>query len=139
MMRKLQIIIFCLLSGFSPFTASFAQEEFIFRNQVRPEYNKNIDLNELSALQKSQNITLIDVRLIEDFDLDPILIPGAQYQNPENISKWALELPKDQKIVLYCVKGAWVSHKAATYLNGQGYDVVTLKGGIRDWKKENQE
>lgn len=138
MIRKLQLALLCLLFGVTTFGVSFAQEEdFTFRNQVRPQYNQNIDLNELSTLQKSQDITLIDVRLIEDFDLDPILIPGAEHKDPEKISKWALELSKDKKVVLYCVKGAWVSHKAATYLDSQGYNVVTLKGGIRDWKKEN--
>ena len=138
MKRKVQLIILYFLASFMTLTSSLAQdEEFIFRNQTRPEYNKNIDLAELNALQKSQDISLIDVRLAEDFDLDPILIPGAQYKDPEKISKWAIDLPKDKKVVLYCVKGAWVSHKAATYLEKQGFKVVTLDGGIRNWKKEN--
>ncbi|MDG1994873.1 MAG: rhodanese-like domain-containing protein [Emcibacteraceae bacterium] len=55
------------------------------------------------------------------------------------IAKWAELLPKDKKVILYCVKGAWVSHKAATYLNDKGYDVSTLNGGIRQWKTDNKE
>lgn len=117
-----------------PAFAQVNEEEYVFRNDVRPEYNKNISVDELNSLQKNEEITLIDVRLTEDFALDPILIPGATYNDPELITEWANLIPKNKKVVLYCVKGAWVSHKAATYLNSKGYDVSTLNGGIRQWK-----
>ena len=141
-MNKISIATLGLLAVFvtyisAPMAQDAKDEEYVFRNQVRPVYEKNIDLEQLYTLKKNANVTLIDVRLTEDFALDPILIPGAVYKDPENISSWAQEIPKDSKIVLYCVKGAWVSHKAATYLNEKGYDVVTLDGGIRQWKKEN--
>jgi len=138
-MKKLELLIIFILSATS--ITAFAQEadeNYVFRNDIRPEYNKNITMAELSALQKDGDITLIDVRLTEDFALDPILIPGAQYNDPELITKWADLLPKDKKVILYCVKGAWVSHKAANYLNDKGYDVSTLDGGIRQWKVENK-
>lgn len=135
-MKNILLSAIILLSNLS--VSSFAQEqEFVFRNDVRPEYNKNITVDELNTLQKTEDITLIDVRLTEDFALDPILIPGATYNDPELITEWANLLPKDKKLVLYCVKGAWVSHKAATYLNDKGYDVSTLNGGIRQWKSLN--
>jgi rhodanese-related sulfurtransferase len=134
-MKKLVIALAGLLIIFSSLAS--AQEDYVFRNNVRPEYNNNISQDDFSALQSKGDFALIDVRLSEDFALDPILIPGAEYKDPENISKWALEIPKDQKVILYCVKGAWVSHKAATYLSEQGYDVTTLDGGIRDWKLKN--
>ena len=135
-MKNILLSTIILLSNLS--VSAFAQEkEFVFRNDVRPEYNKNITVDELNTLQKTEDITLIDVRLTEDFALDPILIPGATYNDPELITEWANLLPKDKKVVLYCVKGAWVSHKAATYLNDKGYDVSTLNGGIRQWKASN--
>lgn len=109
-------------------------DEFVFRNDVRPEYNKNLSIDELKELTAAEDITIVDVRLTEDFALDPSLIPGAEYRDPEMIESWADLLPKDKKVVLYCVKGAWVSHKAATYLNEKGYDVSTLDGGINGWK-----
>ncbi|MBL4601391.1 MAG: hypothetical protein JKY84_01465 [Emcibacteraceae bacterium] len=138
-MKKLIITITILVFGLITFTnGAIAQdEEYVFRNDIRPEYNKNITVTELNALQSKENITLIDVRLLEDFALDPTLIPDAKYKDPEKITNWSLDLPKDKKVVLYCVKGAWVSHKAATYLNDKGYDVVTLEGGIRAWKKDS--
>mgnify|MGYP003624723496 CR=1 FL=1 len=134
-MKKLVIALAGLMIIFSSLAS--AQEDYVFRNNVRPEYNNNISQDDFSALQSKGDFALIDVRLSEDFALDLILIPGAEYKDPENISKWALEIPKDQKVILYCVKGAWVSHKAATYLSEQGYDVTTLDGGIRDWKLKN--
>ena len=121
-----------------PALAQSADEKYVFRNDVRPEYTKNITVVDLNKLQINENITLIDVSLTEDFALDPILIPGAQYNDPELITEWANLIPKDKKVVLYCVKGAWVSHKAATYLNEKGYDVSTLNGGIRRWKSSNK-
>jgi len=142
-MKKVFITLLAVvLAGMAPLFMVFSQDknndaeaEFIFRSQDRPEYKKNVSLEQLKELQDTQNIALIDVRLAEDFALDPILIPGAEYKDPENISKWVDTLPKDKKIILYCVKGAWVSQKAATYLNEKGYDVSSLNGGLRDWKK----
>lgn len=113
-------------------------DTFVFRNNDRPEYAKNLSIDELKELKTAEDITLIDVRLTEDFALDPTLIPGAEYRDPELIASWADLLPKDKKVVLYCVKGAWVSHKAATYLNEKGYDVTTLDGGINGWKASEE-
>ncbi len=112
--------------------------DFVFRNDIRPEYSKNLSVSELKDLKAAEDITIVDVRLTEDFETDPTLIPGAEYRDPELIASWADLLPKDKKVVLYCVKGAWVSHKAATYLNEKGYDVSTLDGGIVDWKASEE-
>jgi rhodanese-related sulfurtransferase len=138
-MKKLTLLIFTILNVMSlQVLAQETSDDYVFRNDVRPEYNKNITVDKLSTLQQSEAITLIDVRLSEDFALDPILIPGADYNDPEMIAKWADLIPKDKKVILYCVKGAWVSHKAANYLNDRGYNVSTLDGGIRQWKIDNK-
>lgn len=134
----MRLTVFLILSSISFLTvAQEENENYVFRNDVRPEYTNNITVDNLNILQNSEDITLIDVRLVEDFALDPILIPGAVYNDPELITEWSKLLPKNKKIILYCVKGAWVSHKAATYLNEKGYDVSTLNGGIRQWKSLN--
>ena len=111
---------------------------FVFRGPDRPEYNNNVTVAELDAMLNNDDVTMIDVRLKEDFALDPMLIPGAEYKNPENITQWSHLIPQGKKVVLYGVKGAWVSHKAANYLTKQGFDVSTLEGGIRDWKLANE-
>lgn len=107
--------------------------DFDFLNADRPDYTKTIDVEELSALDHSK-VTLIDVRLTEDFEDSPDLILSATHRNPEMISEWAPSLPKDKPVVVYCVKGKWVSQKAATYLSENGYEVYSLNGGINAWK-----
>ena len=115
-------------------TATGAQETFEFRNDERPTYSKTISVDELHAARGEEAVLILDVRLEEDYAADPQLIPGALYKNPETITEWASELPKDTKVVVYCVRGKWVSQKAASYLSDQGRDVVSLEGGIEAFK-----
>ena len=61
------------------------------------------------------------------------MIPGAIRRDPEAIADWVSSLPKDRPVVVYCVKGKWVSQKAATYLSKHGFDVRSLDGGIDAW------
>ncbi|MDG1994874.1 MAG: hypothetical protein P8J14_00135 [Emcibacteraceae bacterium] len=79
-MRLLSVLFICLSATLTmPLSAQETSDEYVFRNDIRPEYSKNISVADLSKLQQDQNITLIDVRLTEDFALDPTLIPGATY------------------------------------------------------------
>ena len=106
-------------------------DEFDFRDADRPTFEKRLSVAEL--LDKS-DVIVLDVRLSEDFESDPQLIPGALRRDPELISAWASDLPVDKSIVTYCVRGKWVSQKAATYLEAQGFNVRSLEGGIEAWK-----
>jgi hypothetical protein len=65
---------------------------------------------------------LPDVRLIEDYEADPILIPKARYRNPENIEQWFSELPTDAEGVVYCVRGNWVSQHETDGRDGSCID-----------------
>ena len=105
-----------------------------FRGEDRPTYDETVSPDELVA-HRMQGGTIVDVRLKEDFDGDPVLIPGAVYRNPESIQDWADQMsPIDGPVVVYCVRGKWVSQKAATYLESKGFDVFSLDGGIEGWK-----
>lgn len=112
-------------------------QDYAFRSEDRPAYANTITLKELQTLQEEKPIVLLDVRLIEDYESDPVLIPGATYRNPEDIADWSSELPEDARVVVYCVRGKWVSQKAATFLNQKGLDVQSLQGGIEAWKAKN--
>lgn len=112
-------------------------ESYVFRNDIRPEYTKVMSPTVLSELGNA-NVTLIDVRLNEDLAKSPTLIAGATHRDPEMISDWADKLPKDKPVVVYCVKGKWVSQKAASYLNENGYDVYSLDGGLDAWRQANK-
>jgi rhodanese-related sulfurtransferase len=110
-------------------------QPFVFRNDDRPTFENTISANELVAM-RDNGAAVIDVRLTEDFADDPQLIPDAMYRDPEAIESWAAAMsPKDQPVIVYCVRGKWVSQKAANYLKDQGYDVYSLEGGIEGWKQ----
>lgn len=130
-MMSFKTVLATLLLGAA---VTVGAEEFEFRNDERPTYDQSISVEQLASLQENEKITLLDVRLIEDYEADPTLIPGASHQDPEKITQWFSEIPQDSKVVVYCVKGAWVSHKAATFLDEKGIETYTLDGGIRDWQ-----
>ncbi len=84
-----------------------------FRSDDRPAYDRAVSVEQLDALQM-QGAAILDVRLSEDFDADPRLIPNAYYRDPEAIESWARTMtPGARPVVVYCVRGRWVSQKAA--------------------------
>lgn len=108
-----------------------------FRNDDRPGYDRTLSVTELERAAVQGDVIVLDVRLQEDYAANPVLVPGAQYRDPENISEWSSSLPRDKPVVVYCVKGKWVSQKAASYLSSKGYDVYSLDGGIDAWQSES--
>lgn len=115
--------------------AAFAANEFDFRSDERPEHAKSLSSDALRAERAVNDVTVLDVRLIEDFEADSELIQGALYRNPDDIERWAASLRGDTKVIVYCVRGKWVSHKAADYLSRQGLDVYVLEGGLEAWRQ----
>jgi len=49
------------------------------------------------------------------------------------LSHWIKELPRDRRIVVYCICGFQVSGTAVTELRRRGYDARALIGGITAW------
>ena len=113
--------------------------QFEFRNDDRPSFDQVTTISQLSEKQGQKNLIFLDVRLKEDFEKDPLLIPGASYLDPENFPEWSESLPSDSEVVVYCVAGKWVSKKVAYLLNEQGISVSILAGGIEAWKKSNDQ
>jgi len=109
-----------------------APEAYVFRNDYRPQYTRTTSVADLKA-GVPDAVTVMDVRLNEDFAASPTMIPGAVHRDPEAITQWASQLRKDKPVVVYCVKGKWVSQKAASYLSEHGFDVRSLDGGINAW------
>ena len=105
-----------------------------FRSENRPAYEDTVTPDELVNL-RTQGATVLDVLLFEDFNDDPVLVPDALYRNPDDIVAWAAAMsPADGPVVVYCVRGKWVSQKAANYLSDRGFEVYSLDGGIEEWK-----
>ena len=70
----------------------------------------SISVPELSDyLVNHRNMTLLDVRRKSDFEQAPQKITGARWHDPEAIADWIGSVPKDQDVVVYCVKGGSVS------------------------------
>lgn len=130
-MKKTTLIVAGLL-----LSACASSPDYVFRNEVRPTFDRNVSVADLRSESTSDEVILLDVRLEEDYAANPELIPGALYRNPEAISEWSSSLPQDAKIVVYCVKGKWVSQKAASYLEERGFEVYSLDGGIEAWQAQ---
>jgi len=128
--------ILCAVTLLFAASCSPGPHAYVFRNADRPAYTRTASVADLKA-QAPDGVTLVDVRLREDFDANPTMIAGAIRRDPEGIADWVSALPRDKPVVVYCVKGKWVSQKAATYLSEQGFDVRSLDGGIDAWDAQS--
>jgi len=95
-----------------------------------------ISTQELAKLleEKSQ-LALLDVRRKSDFEQSPQKITGARWRDPEAIRDWIETVPKEQDVVVYCVKGGSVSHSVTAQLKRQACQVKFLDGGIKAWRE----
>lgn len=90
------------------------------------------------TLEKNIKVRVIDVRRKADFEKSPKTIAGAVWQDPENVAEWSKTLPKDQDLVVYCVRGGSVSQGVATTLKESHPMVRFLEGGILGWEEKKQ-
>lgn len=110
-----------------------------FRGDDRPTYDNTVSASELASM-RAGGARVLDVRLIEDFNADPVLVPDAMYRDPDSIQQWAGQMsPEDGPVIVYCVRGKWVSQKAANYLKAEGFEVYSLEGGIEAWKSAGRQ
>ena len=96
--------------------------------------SRTITPNDLMPLGANKTVNVLDVRRQADFQSDTVTVPGAQWKNPELISEWSKDLPKDREVVIYCARGGSVSNSVLDHLLGQGYRARYIEGGIEAWK-----
>ncbi len=77
---------------------------------------------------------ILDVRRSADHAASTEQIPGANWHDPEKLADWADSMPKDQDIVLYCVRGGGVSNSVVDALQAKGLRARFIEGGIEGWK-----
>ncbi|MEY8827199.1 chromate resistance protein ChrB domain-containing protein [Sedimentitalea sp. XS_ASV28] len=77
--------------------------------------------------------TLLDLRIDEDFDDDPRLIPGASRHPFKDVLELADELT-GRSVVVYCQKGLKISQGAAALLRAAGVRAEVLEGGQFAWR-----
>ena len=90
----------------------------------------SISVDRLSKLIGTANAPLIvDVRLQEDFALDPRRLPASKRVAHVEITSVATPAA-----IVVCQRGAKLSHGAAALLRLKGVDAVSLEGGFEAWK-----
>ena len=77
---------------------------------------------------------LIDVRIDEDFDADPRVIPGSIRRSHLNTQEWAGPLT-GRPVIVICQKGHKLSEGAAAWLRHSGVDAESLEGGFVGWQQ----
>ena len=75
--------------------------------------------------------TVLDLRIDEDFDADPHLLPGSR-RHPF-LALDTLEIGADERIVVLCQKGRKISQGAAALLRARGHAAEVLEGGHVAW------
>jgi rhodanese-related sulfurtransferase len=76
---------------------------------------------------------VFDVCKCEDYDAQPLLIPGSRWRDHQQTAVWASEIPDGAKVIVTCVKGHKVSQAAVTELRLMGIDASILQGGVLGW------
>ncbi|MCG8490885.1 MAG: chromate resistance protein [Sneathiellales bacterium] len=77
--------------------------------------------------------TLIDVRIDEDFDQDPRLLPAAVRLSHMQMEHWTLA-PSEKQVLVYCEKGLKLSEGGAAWLRLSGIKAGILQGGFQNWR-----
>lgn len=80
---------------------------------------------------------LVDVRIDEDFNADPRLIPGAIRRSHREVAEWAPGF-SERTVVAICRRGHKLSEGVAAWLRHAGASANILEGGIEAWAKEGR-
>jgi len=133
-MKKLLILLlsFCSFQGFSQKTL----------NELLELYNTRsvsyISVEELRMLQTNQNVTILDSREMEEFEVSHI--GGAKFIGFNTFSSEAISAEitdKNAPIIVYCSLGIR-SEEIGEKLQKAGYsNVKNLYGGIFEWKNKS--
>ena len=76
---------------------------------------------------------LIDVRIDEDFAVDPRLVPGSVRRPHDCVGDWSAEF-QGQSVITICNQGHKLSQGAAALLRVAGVSAEILEGGFVAWR-----
>ncbi|AEF54636.1 chromate resistance protein ChrB domain-containing protein [Marinomonas posidonica] len=97
-----------------------------------------ITVSQLSRLIGTPNApVIIDVRINEDFDLDPQIIPTAIRCPHLKVAELAPKL-NAQRVVIYCQQGKKISQGSLAILRSMGVAAESLEGGHFGWRDAGQ-
>lgn len=86
-------------------------------------------------IERGEQLNVIDVREVDE--VKEGMIPGAIHIPLGLIEFKMNELDKKKEYVMVCRSGAR-SGRATTYLEGQGYDVTNMDGGMMSYEGETK-
>ena len=80
---------------------------------------------------------VIDVRIDDDYRVDPRLVPGSLRRDHRTTASWAPEY-RGKCVVVVCQRGQKLSEGTAAWLRHEGIDAQTLEGGFEAWAKAGE-
>ena len=86
---------------------------------------------EFQALNQKEDITILDVREVEEFQSGHI--EGALNAPLSTLDKGYEQLDASKRYYLIC-QGGMRSERACQFLETKGFDVVNVEGGMNRWK-----
>ncbi len=75
---------------------------------------------------------ILDVRIDDDHNADPRMLPGSVRRNHRTVSSWGAEFA-GQAVVVVCQRGQKLSQGAAAWLRHAGARAENLEGGFEAW------
>ncbi|MET2828987.1 chromate resistance protein ChrB domain-containing protein [Mesorhizobium shangrilense] len=76
---------------------------------------------------------IIDVRIDDDYNADPRLLPASIQRDFKTVSTWAAEFA-GKPVVVVCQKGQKLSQGVAAWLRHEGISAESLEGGFEAWR-----
>lgn len=83
------------------------------------------------ALNKKENIKILDVREVDEFQVGHI--QGAENAPLSTLEEQYNQLESDKRYYVIC-QGGKRSERACQFLETKGFDVVNVEGGMNQWK-----
>ncbi len=83
-------------------------------------------------LGSSQSPLIVDVRIADDVEAHPFLIPGSLLRDYRQVDAWAAEIGSSS-VVVACHQGRKLSEGVAAHLRIRGLSAEVLEGGVLAW------
>jgi len=97
-----------------------------------PSFNEISPQNLFRLIGTPDAPAIIDVRIDDDYTLDPRLIPASARRDYHTASDWIAGF-SGQRVVVSCQKGKKLSHGVAALMRQFGIDAQSLEGGHLAW------
>ena len=88
----------------------------------------SISLDEYNAIKNQAYI--LDVRLKRDYEDSEYTLPNSEWKDPLLIDQWVGSIPKNKKVLVYCVHGRSISESVTERLLSEGIDASFIESGI---------